>query len=146
MNLDHLSQSFLSELERVVPSGGFHTEFTDRLIVTIPARSAEVGALTIWLDGDEITVGIGEIHHTHFMVDCEPGETLEAREIATAVATANYIADVLADRVRFQLQFEKGRCRVALTWYPGLTQPPHRVTGADEFRNYVWSGRIAVDD
>ena len=50
--LDSLSQRFLAELERLVPRDGFRTEFTDGCVVTIPARDAEVGDITIWLDGE----------------------------------------------------------------------------------------------
>src|SRR5437879_5627466 len=92
--LDSLSQRFLSELERVVPRDGFRTEFTDRLIVTIPGRDAEVGDITVWLDSDEVTVGIGKLHHCHFEVYTQTEPTLDERQQAAAESAASYIRDV----------------------------------------------------
>lgn len=45
--LDSLAQRFLDELERIIPCGSFQAEPTDGLVVTIPARDAEVGAITV---------------------------------------------------------------------------------------------------
>jgi hypothetical protein len=78
--LDSLSQRFLTELARVVPRDSFQTEFTDTFIVTIPARDAEVGDITVRLDG-EVTVGIGKLHHCHFDANTQSAATLEDREL-----------------------------------------------------------------
>jgi hypothetical protein len=58
--LDSLSKRFLTELERMVPRSNFQTDFTDRFIVTIPARDIEVGDITVWLEG-EITVTVAAL-------------------------------------------------------------------------------------
>lgn len=57
--LGSLSQKSLTALEHVVPRGGFHTECVDRLLVTIPARDAEVGAIMVCIDNDEQLVSRG---------------------------------------------------------------------------------------
>jgi hypothetical protein len=140
--LDSLSQRFLSELERVVPRDGFRTESTDGFVVMIPARDAEVGGITVWLDG-EVTVGIGQLHHTHFSAGMYPAPTPEEREQAAAESAASYIRDILDDRVHFHVQFEAGRCRGSSSWYPEHSGRPLRLPGVDEVREYVWSHRVS---
>jgi hypothetical protein len=140
--LDNLSQRFLSELERVVPRDGFRTEFTDRLVVTIPARDGEVGGITVWLDG-EVTVCIGQLHHSHFSVETQSAPTLDEREQAAAESAASYVRDILDDRVHFQIQFEAGRCRGSSSWYPERSERLRRLSGVDEIREYVWSHRVS---
>jgi hypothetical protein len=142
-NLDNLSKEFLSELEKVVPKEIFRTEFTDRLVVTIPACNAEVGDITIWLDGDEVTVGIGKLHHCHFEVYTQSAPTLEERERAATESAANYIRDILDEKVHFQVQFQAGRCRGSSAWYPGHSERLRQLSGVDEIREYVWSHRIS---
>lgn len=142
-NLDNLSRSFLAELERLVPREVFRTEFSDRLVVTIPARNQDVGDITVWLDADEVTVGIGQIHHTHFEVYAQsPSETLQEREQAAAERAAQFIHDFMDEKIRVQVQFEHGRCLGGGSWYPELSEPIALMLGADEVREYVWSRRI----
>ncbi|MFO0962640.1 MAG: hypothetical protein U0625_06995 [Phycisphaerales bacterium] len=140
--LDTLSQRFLSELERVMPRDGFRAEFTDRLVVTIPAKHAEVGDITVWLDGDEVTVGIGQLHHCHFEVCIQTDPTLDEREQAAAESAARYIRDILDERVHFQVEFEAGRCRGSGSWYPEHSERFRPLSGVDEVREYVWSHRV----
>ena len=140
--LDHLSQRFLCELERIMSRESFRTEFTDRLIVTIPARDPEVGDITVWLDGDEVTVGIGQLHHSHFEVCAQPEATLDAREQEAARSATSFISDILDERVHFQVQFENGRCRGSSSWYPEHSERLRTLSGVDEVREYVWSHRV----
>jgi hypothetical protein len=144
-DLNTLSQKVLAELERVVPRGRFSTALTDRLLVTIPARNAGVGAITVWLDPGEVTVGVGQLHHTHFEVytQTEVTPTLDEREQRAAESAASYIRDVLDDRVHFQVQFERGRCRGSSSWYPEHSERLGQMSGVDEVREYVWSGPVS---
>ena len=142
-NLDSLSQRFLTELERVVPRDSFRKEFTDRLIVTITARDSEVGDITVWLDGDEVTVGIGKLHHSHFEVYTQRAELLDEREQAAAENATGYIRDLLDDRIHIQVQYELGRCKGSCSWYPEHADRPRLIAGVDEVREYVWSHRIS---
>lgn len=82
--LDSLAQRFLDELERIIPRGSFQAEPTDELIVTVPARDAEVGAITVWLDDDEISVELGTWYHCHFEAATRNAPTLVQREQAAA--------------------------------------------------------------
>src|SRR5262249_14426951 len=122
---------------------GFRTEFTDRLVVTIPARNAEVGDITVWLDGDEVTVGIGKLHHCHFEVYNQTPPTLDAREQAAAESAASYVGDILDERVHFLVQFQAGRCRGSSSWYPEHSERLRPLSGVDEIREYVWSHRVS---
>ena len=140
---DSLSKRFLAELERLVPCDSFRTEFTDRLVVTIPARDAEVGDITVWLDGDEVTVGIGQLHHCHFEVYTQTHPTSDEREQAAAESAASYVRDVLDEKVHFQVQFEAGRCRGSSGWYPEHSERLRPLSGVDEIREYVWSHRVS---
>lgn len=140
---DSLSQRFLSELERVMPRDGFRTEFTDRLIATIPARDAEVGDITVWVDGDEVAIGIGKLHHCHFEVYTQTHLTLDEREQAAAESAASYVRDVLDERVHFQVQFKAGRYRGSSGWYPEHSECLRPLSGVDEIREYVWSHRVS---
>lgn len=140
--LDSLSRRFLAELECFVPRGAFRMELTDGFVVTIPARDAEVGDITVWLDG-EVTVGFGELHHRHFGGETQTAPTLDEREQAAAKSAASYIRDILDDRVHFQVQFEAGRRRVSSSWYPERSEALRPLSGVDEIREYVWSHRLS---
>jgi len=140
---DSLSRKFLAELERSVPRDGFHTKFADGFVVTIPARDAEVGDITVWLDIGEVTVGIGQLHHSHFQIVTQTAPTLDEREQAVAASAASYIREILDDRIHFQVQFEAGRCKVSSSWYAEGSERPRPLSAVDEIREYVWSHRIS---
>ena len=141
-NLDNLSRKFLCGLKQVFSPDVFRSEFTDRLIVTIPARDTEVGDMTVWLDGVEITVGVGKLYHGHFEVNWESLPTLDEREDATVETAINYIRDVLNDRIHFEVWFEAGICRGGRSWHPDCSEQTCPLAGVDEVREYVWSHRI----
>ena len=140
--LDHLSLEFLANLQRAFPADAFRTEFTDRLVVTIPARAPEVGDITTWIDGDEITVAIGDIHHSHFEVYTQLADTLDERERLAAESAAEYIRDIIEERVRFCVQFQHGRCLGSSSWYPEHSDADPPLSRADEIREYVWSRQL----
>ena len=150
-NLDNLSRTFLAELEVFVPRAMFRTVFTDSLVVTIPARNQEVGDITVWLDDGEVTVGIGQIYHIHFEVFTETPSlpTLAEREQTAAQSAAEYIRDFMADKIQVRVQFRGGSCLGASHWYREDTGPIGQMLrgemlGADEIRDYIWSGRITT--
>lgn len=140
--LNHLSREFLAMLQRVLPDMVFRTAFTDQLVVTIPFRSQEVGDITVWLDEGEVTVGIGQFHHSHFQVSTQSAPTLDERERVAAEIAANYIRDVIGERVRFRVQFAAGRCLASSSWYPEHSDGGVRLSRAEEVRKFVWLGRI----
>lgn len=64
--LDSLSRCFLAEVQKSFPDQNLEIKLTDRLEVVLKAKSPEFGNIHVWLDGDEVTVGIGDFYHTHF--------------------------------------------------------------------------------
>ena len=140
--LDHLSRELLAQLHRVLPAKALRTEFKGRLVITIQARVPEVGDITIWLEGDEITVGIGELHHSHFEVYTQSADTLDERERLAAESAVEYIRDIIEERVRFRVQFQQGRCLGSSSWYPEHSEVGPPLSRADEIREYVWSRQL----
>lgn len=87
--LDSLSARFLVEVTREFPNQDFDVRFTDRLEVVFPACHPAVGDIHVWLDGNEVTVGIGLLYHTHFEADLEG-------EMSNGEAETHAVADALA--------------------------------------------------
>ncbi|MCD4693702.1 MAG: hypothetical protein K8R79_12365 [Calditrichales bacterium] len=106
LKLDNLSNLFLDRFEKTFKGSSYSLEFTDRLEVSIPSKDPRFGDIHIWLDGDEVTVGIGELFHTHF--ETYHDDSL-AKQQAEDQATANaieFIKDVLADQVVIEIQYD----------------------------------------
>jgi len=139
---DHLSCEFLTQLRRVLPDTAFRTALTDGLVVTIPFRCEEVGDITVWLEGGEVTVEIGQLNHTHFRVYTQSAPTPDECERVAAEMAVDYIRDVIEERVRFRVQFAAGRCLASSSWYPEHSDGGLPLPRAEEVREYVWSRRI----
>jgi hypothetical protein len=140
--LDNLAREFLAQLRRALPNLAFHTAIPDSLTVTIPARSAEVGDITVWFDPNEITVEIGKLHHSHFGTYMASGPTLAERERVAADMAVEYIRDIIEERVHFRVQFAHGRCLGSNSWYPERSDGGQPMSRADEIREYVWSRQL----
>ena len=133
--LDSLSREFRAALLHRLPDLKYREEFTDRLVVTIPAHHPETGAITVWLDGDEVTVGIGEYFHTHFeayLVErTEPTQT--ERERGAAARAVAFIADFMADEIVLRISRDG---RYASTSHRSIQKG---LPGPEEVE-YLWSG------
>src|SRR5882724_5592448 len=103
--LDGLSLALIDEFRRMLPSAGRKEEITDRLEVTIPSIHPEVGDIVARLDGDEITVSIGEHFHCHFSTYLQDSLSSDEVERATAREAVEYIADFMAGDMILRLQF-----------------------------------------
>lgn len=120
--------------------------------LVIPAADDSVGAMTVYDDGDEVTVEIGQLHHTHFSAYNYDGETNEQRLAAAIEDAAKFVADVFADRVYISVDYTDERCIGSSHGYMDSGCQPIdlvRMPGASLFRNeatrserYVWSGPI----
>jgi len=75
-----------------------------------PAAHTEVGGLSIEDNGDELTVEIGNKHHTHFSASDHDGDSHDVRITAAALAAAQFAIDVIHDRVCFTVDFRHDRC------------------------------------
>lgn len=108
-------------------------------VVVFPAAHPEVGDLSVWDDGDEATVVIGRLTHSHF----NPYDsTLTDQEIAERVTSevADFLADVFADRVVAWVPSDRrvgGWCRR----HDERVEP----SGRDGIQRFVWSGPLAAD-
>ena len=88
----------LPALQSKFPNRDFRTDDSQNAIGTFPCAHEEVGDVTIWDDGDEATVGIGDITHGHFNPYDEnlTQEEVENRITQEVVA---FLTDLFADRV-----------------------------------------------
>jgi len=136
--LDGLSLALIDEFRRMLPSAGRKEEITDRLEVTIPSIHPEVGDIVARLDGDEITVSIGEHFHCHFSTYLQDSLSSDEVERATAREAVEYIADFMAGDMILRLQFKGKQFRSSETYYRDTeVKPP----GRDD-REYDWSGPL----
>lgn len=76
----------------------------------IPAKNDSVGELFVSDDKEEITVAVGALHHTHFSAYNYDNETSEQRLLAAIKAAAQFVADVLADKVCISVDYDGEEC------------------------------------
>lgn len=88
----------LPALQSEFPSRNFRTDDSPIAIGSFPSAHEEVGDVTIWDNGDEATVGIGDITHGHFNTY---DENLTQEEIVQRVTqeVLAFLTDLFADRV-----------------------------------------------
>jgi hypothetical protein len=109
-------------------------------IVRVPAKAPEVGDVVVRNDGDELTVCIGRIDHRHFELYCATGATERDRQREVAQDAAEWIQDILAERIRFRVEFEAGRVIAGSSWHTGHHDGGRWLKRTDEVREYTWSG------
>jgi len=78
--LDSLAVEFRSAFRRRLPDVHPREQFTDRLVVTVPALHPETGDIVARLDGDDVTVSLGEHFHCHFETYIDETGSLAERE------------------------------------------------------------------
>jgi len=136
-----LHELFLTALDNRNMELPEHTiENHDRWFLTISAKSEDVGKLTIWDDGDELTVDLGEKHHCHFDEHTAPGSTQRERREFVADTTAEFVNDVLNDRVSFRVEYKAGRCRSSFSWTAPSSSIASPSSHCDEYIEFRWSG------
>jgi len=134
--LDSLARAFRTVCRQRLSDVQPREEFTDRLVVTVPALHPETGDIVVWLDGDEVTVGIGEYFHCHFETDEAEGVPQAERERLAAERAVEFIASFMAGSIVVRVRRERGRVVSAGT-HPVDTQ--RSAPDADE-TDYLWSG------
>ena len=126
----------LPALQANFPGRGFQLDDSPNAIGVFPAAHSEVGDVTIWDDGDEATIGIGEITHGHF----NPyDETLTEHEIAQQVTfeVIDFLTDLFADRVLLWRTPNTG----AGGWQVLDDDNDFSLMDADDL-TYLWSGPV----
>jgi hypothetical protein len=114
------------------PDRGFQAD-EPPMIGVFPAAHPEVGDVTIYDDGDEATVYIGEITHTHF----NPyDQSLTDAQIAATVTcdVVDFLTELFADRVLLWTSLENGSGGCQSLDYDGGR--PRK----SDVLTYVWSG------
>ena len=144
--LDLLSREFRAELQRRLPNVAVHEEFTDRLIVTIPARHPDTGPIRVRLDRDEITVGVGEYFHCHFetFLDSDAAIPEDQRARVAAERAVDFISEFLADAIVLRVNKRAGFASAIWLFRPGAQSSIITTSNADSAREdeteYLWSG------
>jgi hypothetical protein len=109
-------------------------------ILRVPAAAMEVGDLVVYNDGDELTICVGTIFHSHYGDYLAAGDS-ESEKLQFVMRQAiERIADILADRIRFRVEFEGGRVIGGSSWCITHGKGPCWLQNSDEAREYTWSG------
>jgi hypothetical protein len=127
--LDSLAQEFRKAFQHRLGHVLRREEFTDRLVVTVPAIHPETGDIVARLDGDEVTVGIGAHFHCHFERYFEKERGRLAAEDAV-----DFIASFMADSIVLRVRRDRGR--VVSAWTQSVDAP---ATSPDANEtDYLW--------
>ena len=133
MNNESLPEVFLADLEIYMPDYRQFVVKSDRLEIIIPEKSQETGELHVWLDSDEITVGVGEHFHIHFDIYSNFSTLVERIKDASRQAN-QFIQAMLADKIVIYVSSKSAGC-----YYKGSSEEPLVKPGD---RKMVWSGKI----
>jgi hypothetical protein len=134
--LNPLAREFRAAFRRQLAHKASAEEFTDRLVVTIPALHPETGNIVVWLDDDEVTVGIGEHFHCHFETYVDDTVAPDDRNRVAAERAVEFIGNFMSDSIVLRVEREGGRVASAGT-FSGAA--PHAPPGPHEI-DYLWSG------
>lgn len=96
-----LRDSVVAALRVAFPDRPFVEGVPPDPIATFPEAHPAVGPASVWDDGSEATVGIGEITHVHFEGDNYLNTAGTSPDLGERVAAevVAYLADVFAERV-----------------------------------------------
>jgi hypothetical protein len=117
----------------------------------IPAQHEAVGEITVYDDGDELTIDIGHKHHTH--VSCYNYDRYAEAERLNRVArdAAEFVNDVMCDRVCITVDFIGERCIGSSHYYVAEENPGSSLvrginvgttSGERRSERFLWSGPI----
>jgi hypothetical protein len=93
-----IADTLLPALREKFPESGMRCGSPPDAIAVFPAAHPEVGDVSIWDDGDEVIVVIGEITHGHFGAY---EEDLSQEQVHQAVSenVVTFLEDLFADKV-----------------------------------------------
>lgn len=105
--------------------------------LVLPARHPNVGAITVYDKGEELTVEIGRLHHSHFTIPSEAA-TFVANFIADRICvTVDFLGDRCLGSSDFALDSEGASAERLADTQLGLRG------GNIRSQRYLWSGPIA---
>ncbi len=139
----------LAELEG--RSRRFKYEAVPMPAAIIRAIQPAVGDMTIYDDGDGLTIDIGRKHHTHFYGSSYGGYSEAKQREFAARDAANWVNDVLSDRVCITVEFLGTRRIGSSSFYIRLESSASSITRgfgagspteARRSERYLWSGPI----
>jgi hypothetical protein len=93
-----IADSLIPALKEKFPDSGMRCGAPPDPIAVFPAAHPEVGEVTIFDDGDEVIVSIGEITHGHFGA-YEAGLSQEQVHEAVTASVVAFLGDLFADKV-----------------------------------------------
>jgi hypothetical protein len=131
-----LRDILVSALEQRFPDRDLPSGESPDPIAVFPAAHPEVGDVTIYDDGDEAILHIGDISHGHFGSD-DPNCTGAVAAQAVTEQMVHFLDDLFADRVLLWKQPGNG----AGGWYLLGYNDSSSFMGADDL-TYVWSGPV----
>ena len=126
----------LHALETNFPNRGMRTGEPPDPVVVFPAAHPDVGDVTIYDEGNEALVYVGNITHGHFGSD-DPSRTDAAATEPVTEQVVRFLNDLFADRVLLWRQSGDG----AGGWYLLGCDNSSPFMGADDSA-YVWSGPV----
>jgi len=130
--LSSLARRLLSHLEKSFSANEYVSSFSDRLEVVIPGEHVEVGDMHVWVDSDEVIVGIGEHFHTHFA-------TLFYETLSTDEAEAKVVEEALL----FIKDFTDKKSILEITYYGNVPRATG-VTYPDIVETYTKQGPLSL--
>ena len=152
--VDDIFESLVSKFEEEFPHTPYEAEKGD---IKIPARDKNVGDMWIYADGNDITIGVGDLFHIHFPVDHQQPNPVEAIDKAISSAL-NCVRDFYADRVVLRIKYRGNRpvsARVVdpvndkcLGWIGSLgigSILSALLLQKSEVKDFVWSGPYTGD-
>ena len=104
--------------------------------IVIPAKHTEVGDISIWDDGSEATLVLGEITHGHF-ADYTPNISAEEAERTISETLVQFLEALFDDRV---LLWKQPSGSGGWRMLPGSDLPHVRSDAGTQY--YLWSGPI----
>ena len=135
-----MSELFLDAISQSGTALAARTEIqSDRWTMIIAAADGEVGDMTIWDDGNELTVDIGQKYHSRFCPLTQDGSSELERRKNAAKSALDFVEQTLNDSVNFRIEYANGHCKSASCWTTNCgDHGPSPQT--DAFLAFKWSG------
>jgi hypothetical protein len=136
---DYLTRTFHERFVRAFPDELHTLAVTDRLQITIPNPVSEDRELWISMDGDEVTVGIGQYHHRHFSF-YNYGDAPTDEVMSTVIDDSiDFIQVLLGDQIIVRVFFDGDRICGSSTGDSNVFTPSASRTS---YRDFTWTGEL----